>query len=146
MEIKLLPKSYPMLSQSRIVYTLFSDQWSKLPLPQLRLVISHPSFLYLSFWGMTLSYFCAVSTWNCYQMSESPDLNNNSYSCKCKSVLQVCCKCSWSNHSFTISFSCAPQISWCIKLHAGFLDTLLTIAQNPYPLFISFTAIYFHSE
>lgn len=82
MEIKLLPKSYPMLSQSRIVYNLFSDQWSKLPLPQLRSVILHSSFLYLSALGMTLHYFCAVSTWNCYQMSESPDLNNNSHSCK----------------------------------------------------------------
>lgn len=154
MEIKLLPKLYPMLSQSRTVHTLFSDQWSKLPLPQRRLVIVCSSFLYLSSLAVTLHYFHAVSTWSCHQMTESPDMNNSSHYCKGKSVLQVCCKRSWINCSLVSNFfSCTPQRSQCIKLHTGFVYTLVTIAQNP-PLFFFFfklrsqwgkPAIYFHS-
>lgn len=45
-EIKLLPKTYPILSQSRTVYTLFADQWSKL-------LLSHSSD-----W-----LFCTHSSW-----------------------------------------------------------------------------------
>lgn len=62
-------KLNPMLSQSRTVYTLLSDQWSKLPLLHLTLIILCSSFLYLSSLGMTLHNFCAISTWNWYQMS-----------------------------------------------------------------------------